>query len=65
MDSDEDDILLRLQFGNNLRLPVFDSGHQMVLELKLVSQLADDVLEEPEEDWILTLTETFRASFMP
>ena len=49
VDSYEDDILIRLQFSNDLFLPVRDSGHQVILEHQLVSQLLHDVLEQPEE----------------
>ena len=47
MDSYEDNILIRLQFSNNLVLPVRDSGHQVILELQLLPHLLHDVLEEP------------------
>ena len=56
MDSYEDDILIRLQLSNDLVLPVRDSGHQVILELQLLPHLLHDVLEEPEEDRVLTWT---------
>ena len=56
VDSYEDDILVRLQFSNDLVLPAPDSGHQVILEHQLLSHLLHDVLEQPEEDWIQTLT---------
>lgn len=57
MDSNEDDILIRLQFSNNLILPVPDSSHQMILEHQLLSHHLHDVLKQPEEDRVLALTE--------
>ena len=57
VDSYEDNILIGLQFSNDLVLPVLDSGHQVVLEHQLVSHLLHDVLEQPEVDRVLTLTE--------
>ena len=57
MDSYEDDILIRVQINHYLVLPVLDSGHQVVLEHQLVSHLLHDVLEQPEVDRVLTLTE--------
>ena len=57
VDSYEDDILIRLQFSNDLVFPVRDSGHQVILEHQLVSQLLHDVLEQPEVDRVLTLIE--------
>ena len=56
MDPDEDDILIRIQFSNDLVPPVLDGGHQVVPEHQLLSHLLHDVLEQPEEDWIQTLT---------
>ena len=56
VDSYEDDILVRLQFSNNLVLPVPDSGHQVILEHQLLSQLLHDVLEQPKVDREFTLT---------
>ena len=56
MNSDEDNILVRLQFSNDLVLPVRDSGHQVILELQLLPHLLHDVLEEPKEDRVLTWT---------
>ena len=38
MDSDENNILLGLKFSNDLRFPVRNGGHQVVLELQLLSQ---------------------------
>ena len=57
MYSNEDDILNRLQLSNNLILPVRDSSHQMILEHQLLSHHLHDVLEQPEEDRVLALTE--------
>ena len=57
MDSNEDDILIRLQLSNDLVLPVRDSGHQVILEHQLLPHLLHDVLEQPEVDWVSTLTE--------
>ena len=57
MNSDEDNILVRLQFSNDLVLPVRDSGHQVIMELQLLPHLLHDVLEEPEEDRESTWTE--------
>ena len=54
MDSDEDDILIRLQLNNDLVLPVRDSGHQVVLEHQLLPHLLHDVLEQPEVDRVFT-----------
>ena len=54
MDSNEDDILIRLQFSNDLVLPVRDSGHQVILEHQLLPHLLHDVLEQPEVDRIFT-----------
>ena len=57
MDSYEDDILVRLQFSNDLLLPVPDGGHQVGLEHQLLSHLLHDILEQPEEDRGFPLTE--------
>ena len=54
MDSDEDDMLFRLQLSNDLVLPVRDSGHQVILEHQLLPHLLHDVLEQPEVDRIFT-----------
>ena len=54
MDSNEDNILIRLQFGNDLVLPVPDSSYEVILEHQLLSYLLHDVLEQPEEDRVLT-----------
>ena len=53
----EDDILVGLQFSNDLVLPVPDGGHQVILEHQLLSQLLHDVLEQPKVDREFTLTE--------
>ena len=54
MDSYEDDILIRLQFSNDLVLPVRDSSYEVILEHQLLSHLLiHDVLEQPEEDRVL------------
>ena len=50
VDSYEDDIFVRLQFSNDLVLPVPDGGHQVILEHQLLSQLLHDVLEQPKVD---------------
>ena len=57
MDSNEDDILIRLQFSNNLILPVRDSSYEVILEYQLLSHLIHDVFEQPEEDRVRTLTQ--------
>ena len=57
MDSNEDDILIRLQFSNDLVLPVCDSSYEVILEHQLLSHLIHDLLKQPEEDRVLTLTE--------
>ena len=54
MDSNEDNILIRLQLGNDLVLPVPDSSNEVILEHQLLSYLLHDVLEQPEEDRVLT-----------
>ena len=54
MYSYEDDILIRLQLGNNLVLPVRYSGHQVVLEHQLLPHLFHDLLKQPEVDRVFT-----------
>ena len=60
MDSNEDDILIRLQFSNDLVLPVRNPCHQVIVELQLFPHLLHDVFEEPKVDWELTWTEVRR-----
>ena len=55
VDSYEDDIFVRLQFSNDLVLPVPDGGHQVILEHQLLPHLLHDVLEQPEVDRVITL----------
>ena len=54
MDSYEDNVLVRLQFSNDLVPPVRDSGHQVILEDQLLPHLLHGVLEQPEEDRVFT-----------
>ena len=54
MDSNKDDILIRLQFVNDLVLPVPDSSYEVIMERQLLSYLLHDVLEQPEENRVLT-----------
>ena len=55
VDSYEDDILIRLQFSNDLVLPVPDTLLQVVMEHQLLSHLLHYVLEQPKVDRELTL----------
>ena len=57
MDSYKDDILISLQLINDLVLPVPDCSYEVIMEHQLLSHLIHDVLEQPEEDRVLTLTQ--------
>ena len=57
MDSYENDILISIQFSNDLVLPVPDSSYEVIMEHQLLSHFLHYVLEEPQVDRESTLRE--------
>ena len=47
MDTNEDDIFIRLQFLSDLRHPVIHGGYQVIVKNKLISEIPHNVFDEP------------------
>ena len=47
VDTNEDDIFIRIQILSDLRLPVIHWGHEVIVKNQLISQILNYVFEEP------------------
>ena len=47
VDTNEDDIFIRLQFLSDLSLPVIHGGYEVIVKNQAISQILNDVFEEP------------------